>query len=183
MKRTAQSYTSVLRVRTLRLTALAALLGVGNLALAAGSLENISFSAGPGGQVDITLSLSEPASELPVFTTDDPPRIIVDLPDTRNALAQRRIPVGIGATSAISTAEAAGRTRVSIDLFRSSPYQSRTEGNKVILSVGGASTAAQEVTAYASDPAKRTAAPTEVANVDFRRTPQGTGRIILTLAG
>lgn len=183
MKRTAKSYTSVLRVRALRLTALAALLGAGNSAIAAGSLENISFSAGPGGQVDITLSLSEPASELPVFTTDDPPRIIVDLPDTRNALAQRRIPVGIGATSAISTAEAAGRTRVSIDLFRSSAYQTRTEGNKVVLSVGGASTAAQEVTAYASDPAKRTAAPTEVANIDFRRTPQGTGRIILTLEG
>lgn len=183
MKRTSKYYTSVLRVSTLRLTTLAALLGASNFALAAGSLDNISFSAGPGGQVDITLSLSEPATELPVFTTDDPPRIIVDLPDTRNAVAQRRIPVGIGATSAISTAEAAGRTRVSIDLFRSSAYQTRTEGNNVILSVGGASTAATQVTAYAADPAKRTANATEVANIDFRRTPQGTGRIILTLAG
>lgn len=183
MKRTSKSYTSVLRIRSLRLTALAALLGAGNLALAAGSLENISFSAGPGGQVDITLSLSEPAAELPVFTTDDPPRIIVDLPDTRNAVAQRRIPVGIGATSAISTAEAAGRTRVSIDLFRSSAYRTRSEGNNVIVSVGGSSTAATAVTAYAADPAKRTANVTEVANIDFRRTPQGTGRIILTLAG
>lgn len=183
MKRTSKYYSSVLRVSTLRLTALAALLSTSNFALAAGSLNNISFSAGPGGQVDITLSLSEPATELPVFTTDDPPRIIVDLPDTRNAVAQRRIPVGIGATSAISTAEAAGRTRVSIDLFRSSAYQTRTEGNNVILSVGGASTAATQVTAYAADPAKRTANATEVANIDFRRTPQGTGRIILTLAG
>lgn len=183
MKRTSKSYTGVLRVRSLRFTAFAALLGAGNLALAAGSLDNISFSAGPGGQVDITLSLSEPATELPVFTTDDPPRIIVDLPDTRNAVAQRRIPVGIGATSAISTAEAAGRTRVSIDLFRSSAYQTRTEGNNVILSVGGASTSATQVTAYAPDPAKRTGNTTEVASIDFRRTPQGTGRIILTLAG
>jgi len=183
MKRTSKSYTSVLRIRSLRLTALAALLGAGNLALAAGSLENISFSAGPGGQVDITLSLSEPAAELPVFTTDDPPRIIVDLPDTRNAVAQRRIPVGIGATSAISTAEAAGRTRVSIDLFRSSAYQTRSEGNNVIVSVGAASTTATQVSAYSADPAKRTANVTEVANIDFRRTPQGTGRIILTLAG
>lgn len=183
MKRISKSYTSVLRVSSLRLTVLAALLGAGNLALAAGSLENIAFSAGPGGQVDITLSLSEPAAQVPVFTTDDPPRIIIDLPDTRNAVAQRRIPVGIGATSAISTAEAAGRTRVSVDLFRSSAYQTRTEGNNVILSVGAASTTAQQVTAYAADPAKRAANATEVANIDFRRTPQGTGRIILTLAG
>jgi type IV pilus assembly protein PilQ len=183
MKRTSKSNISVLRARSLRLAAVAALLGASNLALAAGSLENIAFSAGPGGQVDITLSLSEPATEVPVFTTDDPPRIIVDLPDTRNAVAQRRIPVGIGATSAISTAEAAGRTRVSIDLFRSSAYQTRTEGNNLILSVGAASTASTQVTAYAADPAKRTANVTEVANIDFRRTPQGTGRIILTLDG
>lgn len=183
MKRTSKFISGVTRVRSLRLTVLAALLGASSGALADGSLDNISFSAGPGGRVDITLQLSEPAAELPVFATDDPPRIIVDLPDTRNKVAQRRIPVGIGATSAIATAEAAGRTRVSIDLFRSTPYETRTEGNTVILSVGGASTAAPTVTAYQADPAKRTANVTEVSNVDFRRTPEGTGRIILTLVG
>lgn len=183
MKRTSKFISGVTRVRSLRLTVLAALLGASSGALADGSLDNISFSAGPGGRVDITLQLSEPAAELPVFATDDPPRIIVDLPDTRNKVAQRRIPVGIGATSAIATAEAAGRTRVSIDLFRSTPYETRTEGNNVILSVGGASTAAPTVTAYQADPAKRTANVTEVSNVDFRRTPEGTGRIILTLVG
>lgn len=183
MKRTSKFISGVTRVRSLRLTVLAALLGASSGALADGSLDNISFSAGPGGRVDITLQLSEPAAELPVFATDDPPRIIVDLPDTRNKVAQRRIPVGIGATSAIATAEAAGRTRVSVDLFRSTPYETRTEGNNVILSVGGASTAAPTVTAYQADPAKRTANVTEVSNVDFRRTPEGTGRIILTLVG
>jgi len=183
MKRTSKTNSGSTRVRTLRLGVLAALLGASSGVLAAGSLDNISFAAGPGGRVDITLALSEPASEVPVFTTDDPPRIIIDLPDTRNAVPQRRIPVGIGATSAIATAEAAGRTRVSIDLFRSTPYETRTEGNTVVLMVGGASTTAPQVTAYAADPAKRTANVTEVANIDFRRTPQGTGRIILGLVG
>lgn len=183
MKRTSKTNTGSTRVRTLRLGVLAALLGASSGVLAAGSLDNISFAAGPGGRVDITLALSEPASEVPVFTTDDPPRIIIDLPDTRNAVPQRRIPVGIGATSAIATAEAAGRTRVSVDLFRSTPYETRTEGNTVVLMVGGASTTAQQVTAYAADPAKRTTNVTEVANIDFRRTPQGTGRIILGLVG
>jgi type IV pilus assembly protein PilQ len=183
MKRTSKSISVATPARLVRLLGLAALIGTGSSAFAAGSLDNISFSAGPGGRVDITLSLSEPVKELPVFTTDDPPRIIIDLPDTRNAVAQRRIPVGVGATSSIATAEAAGRTRVSVDLFRSTPYETRTEGNTVVLMVGGASTAATEVTAYAADPAKRTANVTEVGNVDFRRTPEGTGRIILTLVG
>jgi len=185
MKCSSKFIAGVTRARSLRLTLLASLVGVGvsSGAFAAGSLENISFAAGPGGRVDITLSLSEPVQEMPVFTTDDPPRIIIDLPDTRNAVVQRRIPVGIGATSAIATAEAAGRTRVSVELFRSSAYETRSDGRTITLTVGGASTTAPQVTAYTADPAKRTANVTEVSNVDFRRTPQGTGRIILSLVG
>ncbi|MCG6117648.1 MAG: type IV pilus secretin PilQ [Aquimonas sp.] len=183
MKRTSKSISGAGWVRMARRLGLAALLGASSSVLAAGTLNNISFSAGAGGSVEITLDLSEPVTELPVFTTEDPPRIIIDLPDTRNGVAQRRIPVGIGATSSIATAEAAGRTRVSVDLFRSSSYETRTEGNRVILVVGGTSTAAAPVTAYNPDPAKRTPNVTEVANIDFRRTPQGTGRVILSLTG
>ena len=183
MKRTSKSISGAGWVRMARCLGLAALLGASSSVLAAGTLNNISFTAGAGGSVEITLDLSAPPTELPVFTTEDPPRIVVDLPDTRNAVPQRRIPVGIGATSSIATAEAAGRTRVSVDLFRSSSYETRTEGNRVILTVGGTSTAAAPVTAYNPDPAKRTPNVTEVANIDFRRTPQGTGRVILSLTG
>lgn len=183
MKRTSKSISGAGWVRVARRLGLAALLGASSSVLAAGTLNNISFTAGAGGSVEITLDLSAPVAELPVFTTEDPPRIIIDLPDTRNSVAQRRIPVGIGATSSIATAEAAGRTRVSVDLFRSSAYETRTEGNRVILTVGGTSTAAAPVTAYNPDPAKRTPNVTEVASIDFRRTPQGTGRVILALTG
>lgn len=149
---------------------------------AGGTLQDLGYASGPGGSVDITLTLSEPAAELPVFTMDDPPRIVLDLPDTTNGLAERRKAIGVGATSAVSTAEAAGKTRVSVDLFRSAPYQVRADGNKVILSIGGGaiSSASQ---ALSNDPAKRIAATTEVANVDFRRSPQGSGRLILKLTG
>ncbi len=147
----------------------------------AGTLEDLAFASGPGGSVDITLTLSEPVAEPPVFTMDDPPRIVVDLPDTKNGLAERRQAIGVGATSSVSTAEASGKTRVSIDLFRSAPYQVRSDGNRVILSIGGGSTAS--AAAVSNDPAKRTVATTEVASVDFRRSPEGSGRLILKLTG
>jgi len=149
---------------------------------AGGTLQDLGYASGPGGSVDITLTLSEPAAELPVFTMDDPPRIVLDLPDTTNGLAERRKAIGVGATSAVSTAEAAGKTRVSVDLFRSAPYQVRADGNKVILSIGGGATSSASQ-ALSNDPAKRIAATTEVANVDFRRSPQGSGRLILKLTG
>ena len=72
-------------------------------------LEDITFTPGPGGEVDVVMKLSEPPVAPKLFTTDSPPRIAVDFDNTRNALTERRLTVGIGSASAISAIEAAGR--------------------------------------------------------------------------
>jgi type IV pilus assembly protein PilQ len=155
---------------------------------AANVLQDINFVPGEAGRVDITLQLAEPSSDAQVFTTDQPPRIAIDLPDTRNAVAQRRMSVGQGSTSAISAVEAAGRTRVVIDLFRSASYETRTEGSNLIISVaagtaGSSETKASNASAGTQDPSKRIAGSMELANVDFRRAPDGAGRVVLTFNG
>lgn len=148
-------------------------------------LQNVSYEAGAAGKVDITLQLAEPAGDVQAFTTDDPPRIAIDLPDTRNALSQRRVTVGSGATSAVSAVEAGGRTRVVIDLFRAASFETRTEGNRIIVSVaGGAGTAsAAAAAADPTDPAKRLPSSLALSDIDFRRTDEGAGRIILRFNG
>lgn len=153
-------------------------------ALAERTLQDIQFSAAGGGRVDVTLKLTEPVSDASVFTTDDPPRIAVDLPGTRNAFGGRLV-VGSGATSAISAVEAGGRTRVVIDLFRAASYESRSEGNNLVLSIAGSSTTSggAVVTANSQDPVKRVDGGTQVANVDFRRGADGTGRVVLVFTG
>jgi type IV pilus assembly protein PilQ len=145
-------------------------------------LQDIQYFAAPSGAVEITLELAGPASDANVFTTDDPPRIAIDLPDTRNASEKRRITVGNGATSAITALEAGGRTRVIIDLFRSTPFESRAEGNRLIVRVAGgeSATAASVASANVRDPAKRIAGSAQVSNVDFRRTSAGAGRVIIS---
>jgi type IV pilus assembly protein PilQ len=177
----------VLRNRSLLLLAWLGLTA-SSWASAENVLQDISFVPRAGGSIDIALTLSEPGADAQVFTTDQPPRIAIDFPDTRNAVADRRIQVGSGATSAISAVEAAGRTRVVIDLFRPASYETRMEGNTFVLSVsgGGAVTSLAPGTAVAmgaDDPAKRVAGALEVSNVDFRRTPEGAGRVILTFNG
>ena len=105
-----------------RLLALLALLIAGT-AHAENVLQDIAYTAMPGGRVEITMKFSAPVAAPQIFTTETPPRIAIDLADTRNGLSQRRIEVGAGATSAISSIEAAGRTRVVIDLFRPASYE------------------------------------------------------------
>ena len=147
-------------------------------------LEEITYQPGPGGSVDIRMKLAAPPVDPKLFTTDSPARIAVDFDDTRSALAERRINVGSGATSAISAIEAGGRTRVVVELFRTTNYTSRLDGDTLVLSVGSGGAAAAGSTVASNDPTKASLAgrPT-VSGVDFRRGKGGEGRVILNFSG
>jgi type IV pilus assembly protein PilQ len=150
-------------------------------ATAANVLQDVRYASAPGGKVDITLQFAEPVGEVQAFTTDTPPRIAVDLPDTTNGLSQRRVVIGSGATSAVSAVEAGGRTRVVVDLFRPAGYTTRSAGNLLVLTVdaGAVQSTTTNTMASSSDPTKRVASDLAVANIDFRRGENGAGRVIL----
>ncbi|MEP6880556.1 MAG: type IV pilus secretin PilQ [Dokdonella sp.] len=149
-------------------------------------LEDLTYTAQPGGKVEITMHFAEAVAAPQAFTTESPPRIALDLADTRNALSQRRIEVGAGATAGISAVEAAGRTRVVVDLFRPASYETRINGKDLILSIAanisGSTVAA--TSAASTNPTKRVASQTvELTNVDFRRGKTGEGRIVVSFSG
>jgi type IV pilus assembly protein PilQ len=149
-------------------------------------LEDIAYTALPGGKVEVTLKFSQPVSAPQIFKTDSPPRIAIDLADTRNGVTQRRIDVGAGATSAISAIEAAGRTRVVVDLFRPATYETSNTGNSMTLTIAGGTSGSTPaaVSAASTDPTK--AVPVhglEVSNVDFRRGKNGEGRVVVAFSG
>ena len=154
-------------------------------ALAENILQNITYTPLSGGQVQIVMQFAGPVSEPQIFTTENPARIAIDIPATRNGLSQRRIEVSTGATSAVSAVEAAGRTRVVVDLFHSATYQTRSEGNNLILTVNNGMTGSATTTAVAStDQTKTLAGPgVEISNIDFRRGAHGEGRIVVTFSG
>jgi type IV pilus assembly protein PilQ len=165
-----------------------ALLGllIAGVAHAENVLEDIAYTAQPGGKVEVTMKFAQPVTAPQIFKTESPPRIAIDLADTRNGVAQRRIDVGAGATSAISAIEAAGRTRVVVDLFRPAAYETRTNGNTLTLSIAGGNNGSTPaaVSAASTDPTK--AVPVqglEVSNVDFRRGKNGEGRVIVSFSG
>jgi type IV pilus assembly protein PilQ len=165
-----------------------ALLGllIMNLAQAENVLEDLTYISQPGGRVEITLRFANPVGEPQAFTTDSPPRIALDLPDTRNALSQRRVEIGSGATSGVSAVEAAGRTRVVVDLFRPATYEARANGNELILSVAASLSGSNAIatSASAANPTKAVDVQgVEVSNVDFRRGKSGEGRIVVSFSG
>ena len=153
-------------------------------AYASNVLQQVTHAPGAKGGTDITLQFANPVGDAQVFTTDGPPRIAIDLPDTHNALAGRKVLIGDGSASALSAAEANGRTRVMVDLFRQAPYQSRIEGNRLILTVADSGAKVQgPAMANTMDPSRRVAGALSVSNVDFRRGQDGAGRVVLRFTG
>jgi type IV pilus assembly protein PilQ len=161
------------------------------LAQSANRLEGITFTTGAGNKVELTLRLSDNAPTPLTFTVDNPARIALDLPDTSVAMASRRVDVKQGVVDTVNVAEANGRTRVVLNVDNLVPYETRVQGNTIVVSVGGsgggrvASGAPVSSTAAAAASTTRAAAPISgtrsVSNIDFRRGSDGSGRIIVEL--
>lgn len=156
---------------------------------AANTLESVDVGSLPGNKVQIILKMSEPPVNPLSFTIDNPARIALDLPDTHNGLGKAAKPIGVGLAKSLTAVEAQGRTRVVLNLVQMAPYETRVEGNMIVVTLQDtAGTAA--VTAAAPAAAPNTAAATTsvpatrgdgIQNVDFRRGDKGEGRIIITL--
>ena len=148
------------------------------------ALQEISFAGLPGDQVQITLKLNQPASIPASFTIDNPARIAFDLPATKSELAKRSQAIGIGPAKSITAVEVKGRTRVVMNLFEMVPYETRADGDKIIVVLGGSGTTTTSAPAPASAPAVAPAGSAQraVTDVDFRRGDQGEGRVIITLS-
>ena len=117
------------------------------------------------------------------FTIDRPARLSIDLPDVVLALENRRIDVGAGGVDTIVAAEASGRTRIVFNLDSLVPYSAQADGDSVVVTLGSGAAAAA---AAAPAPAAYAAAPSggtrSITGVDFRRSPEGAGRVIVQLS-
>ncbi len=101
-------------------------------------LQSIDVQTLSGNQLQLTLHLSGPAPEPLAFTIDKPARISLDLPNTTLALPSRRIDVGAGGVDTVLAAEANGRSRMVLNLDQQMPYQTRVNGNDIVVLVGAA---------------------------------------------
>ena len=149
-------------------------------------LQDIAYNPLPGGKVQVTLKFAAPVVEPRIFATENPPRIAIDIADTRNAVTQRRVEINNGATSGVTAVEAAGRTRIVVDLTRPSSYETKAQGNELIVTINnGAGSGSATTTAVATTDQTKTVVGQgpEISNIDFRRGKNGEGRIIVSFSG
>jgi len=162
--------------RALGALAASALLALG---AQAATLEEVNFTSLPGDRVELRLELSEPPPAEPLsFTIDNPARIALDLPSTRLAVPQKTQTIGVGPAHSVSAVEAGGRTRVVINLVQLVPYKMSVDGTTVVVRLEG--TPGDVQTEMVPTVAAKTGGAIE--DIDFRRGPEGEGRILVELS-
>jgi type IV pilus assembly protein PilQ len=153
------------------------------IALAQGPVRLTAVEVEPmqGQALKIRLRTDGVAPQPLTFTIDRPARLSVDLPDVVLALENRRIDVGTGGVDTIVAAEASGRTRVVFNLDSLVPYSAHADGDSVVVILGGTATAsaAAATATYAAAPSS---SRRSITGVDFRRSPDGAGRVVVQLS-
>ena len=150
-------------------------------------LIGLDYSVMTGNAVQLVFTFDEDAVEPRAFTIDEPARIALDFGDTVNSLRQRNLQVGIGNVQSIISAAAQGRTRVVLNLTRKSDYTTSLNGNQLTLTLAGSGQLAaisnQTNTSVTSVPLTKSSPGIAkgITNIDFKRGPNGAGRIILNL--
>ncbi len=112
------------------------------------------------------------------FSTIAPPRIVLDFPDTLNAIGQTRRVFDEGELRHADLVQAAGRTRVVINLKRPKQFNMRISGETLIVTLVDQKGGKDERAPAANLVTEKNA----IVDLDFRRGDSDTGRIIIDLA-
>jgi type IV pilus assembly protein PilQ len=138
------------------------------MAFADNMLKDMKLTSQPDGKTIVTLQFSEPVGEVNAFSTDNPPRIAIDLPETGLDLAQKKLVSPNGAARSVNAVNAGGRTRVVVDLAKNSQYKTQSIGNSLVLTI---------------DPRAAVQSGVAVSAINFQRTDKGAGRLVIQFDG
>ncbi|BBB24901.1 type IV pilus assembly protein PilQ [Amphritea japonica ATCC BAA-1530] len=147
-----------------------------------------SFVALPDNKLEVRFDFDVPPSVPKSYMTNSPARLVLDMWGVENIQDTRLLGVESGNVDNINFAQVAGRLRVVVNLYEASAYETRADGNSLFLVVGDRGQVKQST---ATEPSPEVAGSknqppmsdkTRVSGVDFERTAEGGGRIVISLS-
>ncbi len=148
------------------------------------SITALNVSSAGDGTIVIKVELAQPLANVPAgFTINTPPRIALDFPNTANGLGKSAQDFSEGDLRSANIVQAGNRTRLVINLNQMLAYDTKIEGNNLLITLQGkaADRAVIGSTARFAE-AKQGAQKHILRDVDFRRGKNGEGRIQVDLS-
>ena len=149
------------------------------------TLNSIGFANLPGDSIEVRLEFDGIPPEPTGFTQTDPARISIDLSNVQSSLAERRFELGASNAQSVMVLETSERTRIVFNLVSPVEYQTRIEGNTLVVHLGGDNVvaAAPSATAEAQVVQELATDDPAIADVAFRRgNDLNEGQIVITLS-
>lgn len=154
------------------------------VAQAENAIQSITSTQQAGADV-VRIELAEPLAVVPTgFAVQTPPRVAIDLPAVANGIGRNLVDINQGNLRSVAVAQTGERTRLVLNLRQAASYRAELQG-KVLLVVleGGATPQAVASTGEATHFAKpENTEALPLRDIDFRRGPDGAGRIVVALA-
>ena len=167
-----------------RVLALAMFFGATVSAFAQNAIQSINSSQQAGSDV-VRIELAQPLSAVPNgFSVQTPPRVAIDLPGVTNAMGKSSVDINQGNLRSVNVAQSGERTRLVLNLKQAANYQVQVQG-KILLVVldapnaGVAATGPTGEPVHFAEPLNRN--PVALRDIDFRRGPDGAGRVVVDL--
>lgn len=142
-----------------------------------------SVTGGVQGGVEVVrITTSEPLKALPAgFSIQSPARIALDFPGVTNAIGRSTVDINEGNLRSANVVQAGDRTRVVVNLKQAAAYQTRIDGNSLLVILERS----EAVTAQTNPPApfaeSRNLDVGALRDIDFRRGTGGSGRVVVEL--
>jgi len=144
------------------------------------AIESVTGSIQGGTEV-VRVDFSQPLTALPSgFAIQAPARIALDIPGATNAVGRNVVEVNLGNLRSVNIVQAGDRTRLVLNLKSATGYKAQLQG-KSLLVVLDPVTAAAPAAATPAFAESRNRDTQPLRDLDFRRGPDGSGRVIVEL--
>ncbi len=139
-----------------------------------------------GPNVVVKVTLSQPVATPPAgFAVATPPRVALDLLSTSNNLGKTTVESNQGDLRNINIVQAGDRTRLVLNLKHAMQYTTAIDGKSLLITLAPNQIETQAIpvqTNHFSESTPSAVGSHALRDVDFRRGPDGEGRIIVDLS-
>ncbi|MBL0423929.1 type IV pilus secretin PilQ [Ramlibacter alkalitolerans] len=151
------------------------------VAQAAPAVESVRGSMQGGVEV-VRIDFTEPLTSVPTgFAIQSPARIALDIPGATNAMGRSAVDINVGNLRSVNVVQAPDRARLVLNLKTPTNYRTQVEGKSLIVTLDGVALAGSTQPAPQTFAESRNRDTQPIRDLDFRRGPDGSGRIVVDL--
>ncbi|MES2952665.1 MAG: type IV pilus secretin PilQ [Pseudomonadota bacterium] len=154
---------------------------LGAVANAQTAIEAVTGSIQGGTEV-VRIDLSKELSAVPTgFAIQSPARIALDFPGVSSTMGRSTVELNQGNLKSVSVIQAGERTRVVLNLKYPVAYSAEIQGKSLLVVLQAAAPTIPVATVAATFAENRSRDSAPLKDLDFRRTADGAGRVVVTL--